>query len=104
MSKLVVLYPPPLDEAEFEKRYSEEHVPLCQDKLSGMRLAVSHIKGSAAGAAPFFLMAEVWAPSIEALQAFLSSPDGQQVASHAFEISTGGAPVVLFSDEEIHEF
>src|SRR5262245_3500828 len=104
MAKLVVLYPTPTDTAEFDRAYAEEHVPLCQDKLKGMKLAVTNVKGAANGASPYYLMAEVWAPSIEALQGFLGTPDGQEVAGHAFKISTGGAPDVLFTEEEVHQF
>ena len=103
MAKLVVLYPPPTDVAEFDRLYAEEHVPLCQDKLKGMKLAVTSIKGSAAGDSPYHLMAEVWAPSIEALQDFLGTPDGQEVAGHAFKISSGGPPTVLLTEEEVHQ-
>jgi uncharacterized protein (TIGR02118 family) len=104
MAKLVVLYPQPTDPAQFDKAYAEEHVPLCQDKLKGMKLAVTHIKGSAGGESPYYLMAEVWAPSIEALQGFLSTPDGKEVGGHAFRISTGGPPTILFTEEDVHQF
>jgi uncharacterized protein (TIGR02118 family) len=103
MAKLVVLYPQPIDAAQFDKAYAEEHIPLCEDKLKGKKLAVTSIKGSIAGPAPYYLMAEVWAPSIEALQGFLGSPEGQEVAGHAFSISTGGEPTVLFTEEEVHQ-
>jgi uncharacterized protein (TIGR02118 family) len=103
MAKLVVLYPQPTDTAQFDKAYAEEHVPLCQAKLKGMKLAVTSIKAAVGGESPYYLMAEVWAPSIEALQQFLGSPDGQEVAGNAFAISTGGDPIVMFSEEEVHE-
>ncbi len=103
MAKLVVLYPQPTDTAEFDRAYAEEHVPLCQAKMKGMKLAVTSIKGSAVGAAPYYLMAEVWAPSIEALQGFLGTPDGKEVGGHAFKISTGGAPTILFTEEAVHQ-
>lgn len=102
-AKLIVLYPPPADTEVFDKAYESEHVPLMREKMKGMRVAVTRIHGSAAGPAPYYLMAEVWAPSIEAIQAFLSSPDGQEVAGNAFAISTGGQPTVLFTEEEVHE-
>jgi uncharacterized protein (TIGR02118 family) len=103
MAKLVVLYPQPTDAGLFDKRYAEEHVPLCQKNMPGMKLAVTHIKGAAAGESPYYLMAEVWAPSIEALQGFLGTPAGQEVAGHAFEISSGGHPTVLFTEEDVHQ-
>jgi uncharacterized protein (TIGR02118 family) len=103
MAKLVVLYPPPADAAEFDRAYQEEHVPLMGDKMKGMKVAVTSFKGAAEGESPFYLMAEVWAPSISDLQAFLDTPAGQEVAGHAFKISTGGPPAVLFSEEEVHQ-
>ena len=103
MAKLIVLYPPPADVAEFDRAYQEEHVPLMQDKLKGMKVAVTSIKAAATGDSPYHLMAEIWAPSIQDLQAFLGTPNGQEVANNAFKISTGGPPDVLFSEEEVHQ-
>lgn len=102
-AKLVVLYPPPTDPEAFDKAYLSEHVPLMQEKMKGMRVAVSKIVGAAGGESPYYLMAEVWAPSVEAIQQFLGSPDGQEVAGHAFRISTGGPPAVLFTEEDVHD-
>lgn len=103
MAKLIVLYPPPTDVAEFDRAYREEHLPLMQNKLKGMKVAVTSIKAAAAGDPPYHLMAEIWAPSIQDLQAFLGTPDGQEVSSNAFKISTGGSPEVLFTEEEVHQ-
>lgn len=103
MAKLIVLYPPPADVAEFDRAYQEEHVPLMQDKLKGFKVAVTSIKAAVAGDPPYHLMAEIWAPSIQDLQAFLGTPDGQEVANNAFKISTGGPPDVLFSEEKVHQ-
>ncbi|MFI0609883.1 MAG: EthD family reductase, partial [Anaerolineae bacterium] len=45
--KAVVLYPHPTDKDEFERRYAEEHVPLCQENLPGMtQLLVCKVLGS----------------------------------------------------------
>lgn len=70
-----------------------------QQKMKGMRAAVSHIEGPA----PFYLMAEVWAPSIDAIKAFLDSPEGQEVAGHALKISTGGPFIALFTNEDTYQ-
>jgi len=103
MAKLVVLYPQPTDAEAFDKAYHTEHIPLFQRKMPGIRLAVTTIKGAVSGRPPYHLMAELWAPSIEALQAALGTPEAQEVVAHAFKISTGGPPTVLFAEEEIHE-
>src|SRR6266849_3906890 len=34
--KIVVIYPHPTDEAEFERVYEGEHVPMVEDKLKGI--------------------------------------------------------------------
>jgi len=103
MAKLVVLYPPPTDAAEFDRAYQEEHVPLMRDKMKGMKVAVTSFKAAAAGELPYYLMAEIWAPTIADLQAFFDTPDGQEVGGHAVKISSGGPPTMLFSEEEIHQ-
>jgi uncharacterized protein (TIGR02118 family) len=103
MAKLVVLYPQPTDTSQFDKDYAEEHVPLMQEKLKGLKVAVTSVKGSVGGEAPYYLMAEVWAPSMDALQGFLTTPDGQAVAENAFKISSGGPPTVMFTEEEVHQ-
>ena len=33
MPKLIVLYPPPVDVAEFERRYRLEHAPMVLDRF-----------------------------------------------------------------------
>ncbi len=98
-AKLVVLYPMPTDTAEFDRAYNDEHIPLMQDKMKGMKAAVTKIEAPA----PFYLMAEIWAPSIDAIKAFLGSPDGQEVAGHAARISTGGPFVALFTEEDVYQ-
>lgn len=98
-AKLVVLYPQPTDTDAFDKAYAEEHIPLMQEKMKGMKAAVTKI----AAPAPFYLMAEIWAPSIDAIKAFLGSPDGQEVAGHATKISTGGPFVAMFTEEDTYD-
>lgn len=103
MAKLVVLYPHPADPVEFDRRYREEHVPLCQDKLVGMALTASHVESATAAKSPYYLAGEISAPSIDALKQFLQTPDGQQVAGHAFAISSGGSPIVLLADNTTYQ-
>ena len=88
-AKLIVMYPTPTDIDQFEHRYAEEHVPMAVEKLAGKtRFVASLIKSSAGdGQAPFHRIAEVYFPSIEAV-----------------DISTGGAPVFLIAEVESFEF
>jgi uncharacterized protein (TIGR02118 family) len=102
-AKLVVLYPQPTDPDTFEKAYATEHIPLMHEKMKGMTAVVTKMLGTPAGPAPHFYMVEIYAPSIDAIKAFLASPDGQQVAGHAAKISTGGPPEVVFAEDDTHE-
>jgi len=104
--KMVVLYPPPKDEAAFEKVYLEEHIPMAVAKLGGKtKMVASKIRSAPSGGrAPFHRMAEIHFPSIRALEACLASPGGQETAAHAVEISSGGPPIFMIAEEKAQTF
>lgn len=100
-AKLVVIYPRPTDEAAFEKTYVDDHIPMVEDKLKGMsRLVLTKVIGSPTGKVNSYRIAELHFPSLELLQQVLGSEPGQEVARHAAQISTGGAPILLICEEE----
>ena len=100
-AKIIVMYPQPKDIVAFEKVYKEEHLPLATAKLKGVsKLVLTRVIASPMGAPAFCRIAEIHFPTMEALQACLASPGGQETAAHAFAISTGGPPVVLIGEEE----
>lgn len=101
--KAVVLYPHPTDKKEFERRYQEEHIPLCQQFAQLSKIQVTPVLGGPRGKAEFYKIVELHFPSMEALQADFGSEVGKQSAVHAAEISTGGAPTILIcgADEQI---
>lgn len=105
-AKVVVLYPQPKDVAAFEKAYLEEHVPLAAEKLVGTSKVVLSrtLSSPLGGPSQFHRIAEIHFPTLEALQACLSSPGGQETAAHAVAISTGGTPVFMIAEEETHSF
>ncbi|PPK78004.1 uncharacterized protein (TIGR02118 family) [Methylobacter tundripaludum] len=105
-AKLIVMYPQPTNLDTFEQRYANEHVPMAVEKLAGKtRFVASLITGSPGNAsAPFHRIAEVYFPSMQALEACLNSAGGQETAAHAVEISTGGAPVFLIAEVESFDF
>ena len=103
--KLVVMYPRPKDVDAFEKVYQAEHVPMAVQKLSGKtKLVATKVVGSPQGMAPFYRIAEVHFPSMEALQACAASADGQATLAHAAQISSGGPPVVMIAEEQSFSF
>jgi uncharacterized protein (TIGR02118 family) len=104
--KLIVMYPRPKDIDAFEKLYQEEHVPMAVAKLAGKtRFVATKVVATPDGSPPpFYRIAEVHFPSLEALQACAQSAGGQETVAHAFKISSGGPPVILVAEEQIFIF
>ena len=103
--KLVVMYPRPKDVEAFEKLYQSEHVPMAVEKLKGKtKLVATKVLGAPQGTPPFYRIAEVHFPSMEALQACAASDDGKATLAHANKISSGGPPVVMVAEEQAFTF
>lgn len=104
--KLVALYPPPKDEAAFEKAYIEEHIPMAVARVPGKtKMVATKFKAMADGSkVPFHRMAEIHFASMEALQACLASAGGRETIEHAKAISSGGGPVILIAEERAQTF
>ena len=80
MVKFVALYKKPADVAAFEKHYREIHTPLVT-KMPGLkRVEVSHMTGSPGGAPKFYMMAELYFESTDAMTAGLNSDEGKAAA------------------------
>ena len=104
-AKLIVIYPRPTDIEAFDKRYSEEHVPMAVEKLTGKtKIIATKVLGSPQGTAPFHVMVEVYFPSMAALENCAASEGGKETLAHAVSISTGGSPIFLVAEEQVHIF
>ena len=103
--KLVVIYPRPKHVDVFERVYQNEHVPLAVAKLGAKtKLVATKVLGSPQGLPPFYRIAEIHFPSIEALEACAASEGGKETLAHAVKISTGGEPIFLVAVEETFSF
>jgi len=104
--KVIVMYPRPTDIDAFEKVYREEHVPLAVEKIKGItKFAATRVVGTPDGSPPpFHRIAELYFPSMQALQESVASPGTQEAVAHAFKISTGGPPTVLVAEQETTTF
>jgi len=103
--KLVVIYPQSQDVDVFEKVYQQEHVPLAVTKLSGKtKIVATKVLASPQGIPPFYRIAEVYFPSMQALEACAASEGGKDVLAHAVKISSGGPPIFLVAEEETVTF
>ena len=106
-AKIVVLYPYPQNVDVFERAYREEHAPMVNgNNMKGIsKFVATKVIGTADGSAPpFYRIAELHFPSLEALQASASSASAQKVVAHAVSISSGGKPLVLIAEEETTNF
>jgi uncharacterized protein (TIGR02118 family) len=104
-AKLVVIYPRPTDVERFEKVYTEEHIPMAVEKLHGKtKIVATKVVGSPSGTPPFYRIAEIHFPSLEALNACAASEEAKATIAHAESISTGGKPIFLVAEEEILSF
>ena len=104
--KFMVMYPRPQDIEAFEKLYQEEHVPIAVQKLLGKtKLVATKVVATPDGTPPpFYRIAEVYFPSLEALQACAQSDGGKETIAHAVKISSGGAPIFLVAEEQTFTF
>jgi len=96
--KVVVLYGHPTDSAAFEEHYANTHRALVA-KIPGLQLfEASRVAGSADGGdPPYYRIAELSFESQEALQAALSSPEGQATVADVPNFASGGA-TILFAE------
>ena len=103
--KLVVIYPRPTDVDVFERVYQHEHVPLAVAKLGGKtKIVATRILGSPQGTPPFYRVAEIYFPSMQALEACAASEGSKEALAHAVKISSGGPPIFLIAEEETFTF
>ncbi len=98
MHVLMVCYGPPADPAAFDAYYTSTHVPLAE-KIPGVAsFSARHCASLDGSAAPYHLIAELGFPSREALNAALSSPEGQAAAGDLANFATGGATIFVAYD------
>jgi len=103
--KFMVIYPRPEDIEAFEKVYQEKHVPMAVEKLIGKtKFVATKVLNSPQGTPPFYRIAEIHFPSIEALQTCAASQEAKETLAHAVSISTGGSPIFLVAEEETFTF
>src|SRR4051812_2043020 len=93
---LLILYPNPKDEAEFDRAYVEEHLPYAAPRLAGATgVKTKRVVGPSFAPPPYHLISDVSFPTIEALMACANSSGAKEALGHAASISSGGAPVII---------
>ena len=96
MAKVYALYKTPTDPAAFERYYFDRHVPLAKT-IPGLR-SYEVTRGPIAamgGPAPYHLIATLSFDSRAAIDAALTSPQGQAIAGDLGNFATGGVDVLI---------
>ena len=95
--KLVILFKQPANPAEFERRWSEEFVPLAE-RLPGLRrVMVSHTQGGPAGPVEIYLIHELHFAGQQALTSALTSPEGVAAGQKLVQLA-GSSATLLFAE------
>lgn len=92
MYKATVLYGQPDDPAAFDAYYESTHIPIAR-KMRGLAgWTITKIDPDANGKpSPYYLIAELYAPTREALLAIFDSPEGRASSADIPNFATGGA-------------
>ncbi len=99
-AKIMVMYPRPTDTETFDRAYEEEHLEMALKNFPGLtKFVATKVMGEVQGVAPFYRLAELYFPSMEALQLAAASKSGKATVAHGMSISTGG-PMIIFAAEE----
>jgi uncharacterized protein (TIGR02118 family) len=96
MVKLIVLYGKPEDPSAFDAYYTGTHVPLAE-KIPGLkRFEHGKALGSADGSeAPYYYVAELSFDDPEAVQASMSSSEGEAAGGDVANFASGGVTMFV---------
>ena len=102
MAKVVVMYKAPKNAEAFDRHYASTHIPLAK-KIPGLKkYDISQgTVGSPAGPSGIHLVATLYFDSMSALQAALSSPEGQATAGDLANFADGGADLFMFDTKDV---
>jgi uncharacterized protein (TIGR02118 family) len=96
MVKLMVLYGKPEDPSAFDAHYASTHAPLAEKIPNLRRYEHGKALGSADGSeAPYYYVADLSFDDPEALQAGMSSPEGEAAAGDLANFASGGVTMFV---------
>lgn len=102
MVKLIALYKQPEDKAAFDEHYQNVHTHLAK-KMPGLkRLEVTKIYGAPLGESPYYLLAELYFESKEALNQSMQSAEGKAAAKDLMGFA-GKLVTMMLGDVESDE-
>ncbi len=99
---VLALYNAPTDPARFEQYYHGTHIPIAK-RLPGLR-SYSLSKGALAtpaGAAPYYMVADLGFDSMEAITAAMTSPEGQATIADVPNFASGGVTLLMYETSDV---
>lgn len=96
MAKIIAMYRTPVDVAAFDRYYADNHVPLAKT-IAGLR-GYEVTRGPIATLdrpSPYHLIATLTFDSLAAIQAALTSAEGQATAADLANFATGGVEIFI---------
>lgn len=97
---VTVLYPQPADPAAFDAYHDTEHVPIAARMQGLVRWTAHRIESRDGVVPPYHLIVQLSAPTRQALQDILDSPDGLAANADLANFATAGA-VFLFGEQQV---
>ena len=100
-AELDVMYPRPKNIDAFEYVYKNEHVPMAVENLSGKtKIVATKVLSPPFGHPALHRVAEVYFPSLKALEECAASEGGKLTIAHAPSISSGGTTTIFIAEQE----
>ncbi|MBI3195627.1 MAG: EthD family reductase [Ignavibacteriae bacterium] len=100
MTKLIALYKQPDDVETFDKHYFEVHIPLVKKIPGLLKCEVTRITGAPFGDVNYYLMAELYFDSFDAMNEGNATPEGKTTAH---DLMSFASPYVTLFFGEVHE-
>jgi uncharacterized protein (TIGR02118 family) len=101
MYRMTILYGTPTDPEHFRRYYYGEHIPLAQQMrgLTGWNL--SWVDQDQDNPGRYILIAELYAPDRESMEATLASPEGRAARADLDNFVTGSVEFLAGDEEEV---
>lgn len=100
MVKLIALYKKPSDVEAFENHYKNTHTPLVKKMPGLQKVEVSRITSAIGGEAKFYLLAEMYFESEDALNAAMASPEGKAAGKDLMDFAGGLVQMMIAEVEQ----
>jgi uncharacterized protein (TIGR02118 family) len=100
MVKIIALYKPPADRNAFDDHYQRVHLPLLRKTPGLRRVEITKITGAPIGESSYFLMAEMYYDSTEAMNAANASPEGRAAAKDLMSFAASIVTVFFGETQE----